>query len=149
MRPSTGRISLWPAAVIGFALLLAALSIKPTLTLKAMPPSDFAGLSASAAAPQAALATAYWGVAVNVIQWKYNRGTALPEQAPDEFRLAHDTGQAAIAQDSAVRIAYWAKLREEWLRPENWYTAYNLDLSWPVRNAQSLSREVLQFIQQT
>lgn len=149
MRPSTGRISLWPVAVIGFVLVLAVLSIKPTLTLKAGPPSDFVRVSASAAAPRAALAPEYWGVAVRVIQWKYNRSTVLPEQVPEEFRLVHVGGQAAIVEDSAARIAYWAKLRVEWLKPENWETVYDLDLSWPERGAQELSRDVLHFIQQT
>jgi hypothetical protein len=149
MRPSTGRISLWPAAVIGFVLVLAALSITPTLTLKTVPSSAFVESRASGVAPKAALAAGYWEVAVRVIQWKYTRGTALPEQVPEEFRLAHDMGQAAIVEDSSARVAYWAKLREEWLRPENWYTAYDLDLSWPVRSAQTMSREIMRFIQQT
>jgi hypothetical protein len=135
--------------VASFALFLAALSITPTLTLKAEPPSDFVQPSASAAASNAALATAYWGVAVRVTQWKYNRGASLPEQVPEEFRLAHGPGQTAIAENGAARIAYWTKLREEWSRPENWSTTYDLDLSWPVRNAQSMSREVLRFIHQT
>lgn len=146
MRPSKGRISLWPAALTGLGLVLAALSISPTIKLKAVPPSDFVESRASAAAPQAALAAAYWEVAVRVIQWKYHRGNALPEQVPEDFRLVHDTAQPAVTE---ARIAYWAKLRKEWLRPENWQTTYDLDWSWPVRNARSMSREVWRFINQT
>jgi hypothetical protein len=86
---------------------------------------------------------------MRVIQWKYNRGTALPEQVPEEFRLPRDTDKAAIAQGGAARSAYWAKLREEWLKPENWYTAYKFDLSWSVRTAQTMSQAVLSFIHQT
>lgn len=149
MRPSTGRISLWPVAVAGFVLVFALLSITPTVKLKASPPSEFSELRASAAAPQGALAAGYWGVAVRVIQWKYNRAHVLPEQVPDDFKLAHDTAQPALAEDRAVRSVYWAKLREEWLRPENWQTTYDLDLSWPVRNARSFAGDVLRFINQT
>ncbi len=149
MRPSTGRISLWPAAVIGFVLVLAALSITPTLRLKAEPPSDFVGLRAPAGAPQAALAAAYWEVAVRVIRWKYNRASALPEQAPEDFKLVHDMAHPAIAEDGASRLAYWTKLREEWPKPENWQTTLVFDVSWMVRGAQSMTRDVLTFINQT
>lgn len=149
MRPSTGRISIWPAAVVGFVVVLAALSITPALTLQAAPPPDFVGTGTYAAASQSALSKAYWGVAVRVIQWKYSRGAALPEQVPEEFRLPNGTGQAALVGDNAARTAYWGKLREAWLRPENWHTTFRLDLSWPARNAKDWSREVLQFIQQS
>ncbi len=149
MRPSTGRISLWPVAVVAFVLVLAALSITPTLKLKAMPPSDFVGPKASAATPQAKLAEEYWGVAVRVIQWKYNRGEALPESVPEDFRLPHDTAQVTLTEDHAARIAYWSKLREDWLRPESWQTTFKFDFSWPARTAQNVTREVLQFIHQT
>lgn len=149
MRPSTGRISLWPAAVIGFVLVLAALSITPTLRLKPEPPSDFVGLRAPAGAPKAALAAAYWEVAVRVIRWKYNRASALPEQVPEDFRLARDMAQPAIAENGASRLAYWAKLREEWPKPENWQTTLDFDLSWMVKDAQSMSRDILAFINQT
>lgn len=149
MRPSTGRISLWPAAVIGFVLVLAALSITPTLTLQAAPPADFVNLSASPAASRAATAKAYWELAVRVIQWKYSRGGALPEQVPEEFRMPSNPGKAVAVEEGAVRGAYWAKLREDWLKPENWHTTFNLDLSWPARNAEEWSRAILRFIQQS
>jgi len=135
--------------VIGFVLVLAALSITPTLKLKSEPPSDFVAQRASGTAAKDTAAAAYWEVAVRVIQWKYNRGTSLPEQVPEEFRLAADNGQAARTEDHAARAAYWAKLREEWLRPESWHTSISLDLSWPVRNAKSMSHDVLEFIHQS
>lgn len=146
MRPSKGRISLWPAALIGLGLVLAMSSITPILKLKAEPPSDFVALRASAAGPQAALATAYWNVAVRVIRWKYHRGNALPEQVPKEFNVLHETPEPVSAE---ARNAYWAKLREEWLRPENWQTTYDFDWSWPIRNAQNISREVVRLINQS
>jgi len=143
MRPSTGRISLWPAAVIGFVLVLAASSITFTSTLKAAPPADFV-----AAGPQSARAMAYWDVGVRVIQWKYARGTALPEQVPEEFRLAQDP-RHVVNDDRAARNAYWTKLREAWLRPENWQTGFKFEMSWPIETALDMSREFLRFIRQT
>jgi hypothetical protein len=149
MRPSKGRISLWPVGVIGLVLVLAALSITPMLKLKSEPPPDFVASRAPGTAAKDAAAAAYWEVAVSVIQWKYNRASSLPEQMPEEFRLAADVGQPARTEDRAARAAYWAKLREEWLRPENWHTTISLDLSWPVRNAKSMSHDVLEFIHQS
>jgi hypothetical protein len=146
MRPSEGRISFWPLAVIGFAAALCALSITCTVKLTDEVPADFVTLRAPAAPPKTTIAEAYWQVAERVIQWKYNRTLALPGQMPPEFRLA---SESATVEDRAARVAYWAKLREEWLRPENWHTTYGFDVSWPLRNARSLSREVLRFINQT
>jgi len=136
-------------AVAGVVLVFALLSITPSVKLKAVPPAEFSELRAAAAVPRGAMAASYWGVAERVIQWKYNRAHALPEQVPDDFKLAHDSAQPALAEDRAVRSVYWAKLREEWLRPENWQTTYDLDLSWPVRNARSFAGDVLRFINQT
>jgi hypothetical protein len=143
MRPSEGRISLWPVAVIGCAVIFAALSITPTVKLKAVPPPDFVVLPMR---PDAARAEQYWQVAVRVTQWKHNRTAKLPEQAPPDFRLADVTGHPANYKD---RAAYWAKLREDWPRPENWHTTYTFDAGWPLRNAQDLSREILDFINRT
>ena len=70
-----------------------------------------------------------------MIQWKYSRASTLPPQAPAEFKLADRSGNPDKLEDQAARAAYWAKLREEWLQPENWHTSYGVDLSWPVRNA--------------
>jgi hypothetical protein len=131
--------------VIGFVLVLAASSITSTLTLKDVPPSGFVGLSASGAGPQSAQTMAYWDVAVRVIQWKYPRGTALPEQVPEEFRRAHASGRVA-SEDSAARVAYWSQLREAWLRSENWQTTFKFQSSWPIENALDMSREFLRFI---
>jgi hypothetical protein len=146
MRPSEGRMSVWPVAVIVFAGILAALSIESTVELTNVPPSDFVTLRASAVPPKTTLAEGYWQVAERVIQWKYNRTSALPEQMPPEFRLA---GEPATVEARAARAAYWAKLRQEWLRPENWHTSYRFDGGWPLRDARGLSREVLRFINQT
>jgi hypothetical protein len=149
MRPSDGRFSLWPAAIIGIVLLIAALSITPAVQLKSAPPSDFAALRPPAALPKTALAGGYWEVATRVIQWKYSRTSPLPAQVPADFKLAAGNGKPDRIEDQGTRAAYWAKLREEWLRPENWHTTYGVDLTWPVKNARNLSRMVMQFIHQS
>ena len=146
MRPSEGRYSLWPVAVFLVVLVLAALSITPTVEFNNAPPSDFVPLHASDAGPKAALAGGYWEVAARVIQWKYSRTSSLPVQAPAEFAMS--TSKPDKSEDQVARTVYWVKLREEWLRPENWHTAYVVDLSWPERNAKSFSRAIKQFIDQ-
>jgi hypothetical protein len=78
-----------------------------------------------------------------VIQWKYVRTSALPEQAPAEFRIADDTGKAV---DGASRLAYWSKLREIWLKAENWHTTYSFDMSWMTNDVQFMSRAILNFV---
>lgn len=145
MRPSRGRITLWPLAVIVFGMTLAFLSVTPTVQLNSAPPSGFVSVEQ----PKTAHARGYWEVAVRVIQWKYNRASALPEQVPADFRLAGNAGQSANVADRADRVVYWVKLREEWLRPENWHTAYKLDLGWPLRSARSLSNAAARFLDQT
>jgi hypothetical protein len=141
MRPSEGRIRLWPLAMIASVLLLAGLSVTPSVKLNPVPPSDFV----SGVRSKPALVQGYWETAVRVIQWKYSRASPLPEQVPADFRLAG----AANLEDRAACAAYWAKLREEWLRPENWHTTYYVDLGWPLRAARNLSNGIMRFIDQT
>lgn len=145
MRPSDGKISLWPVGVIGFIVVLAAASITPIVRLNAEAPSDFVAPRASIKDSSAALSTGYWNAAVNVIQWKYSRTSALPEQAPADFSLSDAAGNARHGEDESERHAYWAKLREEWLRADNWHTTYSFDLLWMVRDFQSLWRVLENF----
>jgi hypothetical protein len=147
MRPSDGRYSLWPVGVLAFIVVIAAASITPIVRLNSTPPSDFAALRATASRPDAAAAAGYWESAVSVIQWKYNRTSPLPEQAPAEFRLGDDSGKAATGVDRTARTAYWAKLREEWLKAENWHRTISFDLMWAVRDAQSLWHAIAGFVQ--
>ena len=149
MRPSDGRFSIWPMAVILIVLVFAALSITTTVKLNNAPPSDFVGLRASAAGPKAALAGGYWEVAARVIQWKYSRASNLPPQAPQEFMLADRSGKPDKLEDQAARAAYWTKLREEWLKPDNWHTSYSVDWGWPVRTAKDFSRAIMHFVNAT
>lgn len=149
MRPSDGGFSLWPVAVLGLVLLFAAFSITPTVQLKGVPPSDFTALRPPASGPRDASAGRYWEVATRVIQWKYSRTSQLPAQVPADFRLAAGNGKPDRIEDQGARAAYWAKLREEWLRPENWHTTYSVDLTWPAKSARNLSRMVMHFIHQS
>jgi hypothetical protein len=148
MRPGEGIISLWPLAVLVIVVILSAFSITPTTRLAKTIPADFADLRVAGAA-NSALANQYWKTATGVIQWKYNRSEVLPEQVPSDFMLASYGGKALTAQEQAARLAYWAKLRDEWPRPNNWNTTYAFDLHWALRGIQTVSNEVLRFIHQT
>ena len=100
----------------------------------------------SAKGPDAALAAGYWKSAENVVQWKYDRTSTLPEQIPADFRLADNSGNGITVESQAARSAYWAKLREEWLKADNWHTTYSFDLSWMMHNALALSRGLTNFV---
>jgi hypothetical protein len=130
-------------------VVLSAVSITPATKLKAEAPADFIALRADGNAPDAALAAHYWKIASGVIQWKYNRASALPEQVPADFVLVANSGKPLTMPEQAARAAYWAKLREEWLVPENWHTAYTFDGNWALRSIQFFSNEVMRFIHQT
>jgi hypothetical protein len=132
MRPNDGRISLWPIGVIGFIVILAVASVSPVERLNSSPPADFVALRVSARGGDPPEAAQYWDVAVQVIQWRYNRTSPLPEQAPPEFSPADGSAQ------SAARLAYWAKLREDWLRADNWHRTLSIDFSWMRHDAQSV-----------
>jgi hypothetical protein len=146
MRPNDGKVSLWPVAVIAFIVVLSAASITPAVRLNSEAPSDFVALRASAKGADAATAGGYWASAASVIQWKYDRTSALPEQAPGDFRLTGDSLRGANGENQAARSAYWARLREEWLKAENWHTVYRFDMSWMVRDAQSVWRAAMDFV---
>ena len=141
MRPSEGRMNLWPLAVIGFIVVLAVASITPVVRLNGTPPPDFVALRATGKGPNAAEAARYWDAAVQVIQWKYERTGMLPVQVPAEFSPANGR------TDSAARQAYWAKLREEWLKADNWHRTLDFDVSWLINGAESVWRGVRDFAQ--
>lgn len=147
MRAGEGLISLWPLVVIVVLVILSAFSITPTTKLIAEVPADFAALHVPGTTPD--LATQYWQVARSVIQWKYNRSATLPEQAPADFIPLTHSGKLPTAMEQETRLIYWAKLREEWLRPDNWRTTYSFDLHWALRGVQNMTNEVLRFIHQS
>ena len=149
MRPSEGVISLWPLGAIAVLVILSAVSITPTTKLKTEVPTDFIALRADGNAPDAALAAHYWKIATGVIQWKYNKASALPVQVPADFVLAANSGKPLTVPEQLARASYWQKLREEWLVPENWHTTYALDGRWALRGLQTLSDGVMRFIHQT
>jgi len=149
MRPSDGRYGLWPLGVTLFVLLIAAVSIDRTVKLNTSPPSDFVALRASDTQPQLETANAYWNLATSVIQWKYSRTSELPEQTPMDFRLADELEKTSSAERRAIRAAYWAKLREEWIRPENWHSSYEISFVWILRDIESLERGIMSLINHT
>ena len=136
MRPSDGKISLWPMAVIGFIVVLAVASVTPVVRLNTTPPRDFLDLRATAKGPNAAEAQRYWDTAVQVIQWRYDRTSVLPLQPPAEF--AHSDARS----DNTARQAYWAKLREEWLKADNWHKTITVNISWMLNDAESVWRGI-------
>ena len=132
MRPSEGRINLWPLAVTGVIVILAVASITPVMRLNSAPPPDFVALRATAKGPNATEAQRYWDVAVQVIQWRYDRTSALPVQVPAEFK----PGDGKTDGEASPR--YWAKLRQEWLVSDNWHKTITFDMSWILHDVQSL-----------
>lgn len=149
MRPNEGVISLWPLGTIVVLVVLSAVSVTPTNKLKAEPPPDFIALRVGGNTPDTALAAQYWRIATGVIQWKYNRASALPVQVPADFVLVAKDGKPLSMPEQAARAAYWAKLRDEWTVPENWHTTYALDGTWALHGLQILSDGVMRFIHQT
>ncbi len=139
MRPSEGRINLWPLAVIGFIVILAVASVTPVMRLNSTPPPDFVAVRATAKGPNTAEAQRYWDAAVQVIQWRYDRTGALPPQAPREF------GPTDGKTDDAARAAYWAKLRQEWLDADNWHKTITFDLTWMLHDLESVWRWIGDF----
>src|SRR6266516_4460534 len=101
MRPSDGRISLWPLGVIGFIVVLLVACVTVVVRLNTAPPKEFAELRATAKGPNAAEAKRYWDNAVQVIQLKYGRTSALPTQPPPEVVPGDRKAEAAARQ------AYW------------------------------------------
>ena len=144
MRPNEGRFSLWPLGVIGLIVVLTLASTEIVSRLNSSPPADFVALRVNAKGSNAASAAAYWDTAVEVIQLKYLRTASLPVEPPAEFRLGDDAGKTG--KDEAARLAYWAKLREEWMRAESWHTTVKFDPSWIYHDLQAVWREADAFI---
>ena len=136
MRPSHGRISLWPIGVIGAIVVLAVASVTTVVRLNSAPPKEFVSVRATAKGANPAAAQSYWDNAVQVIQWRYDRTSVLPVQPPAEFSPMD--GKA----DGIARQAYWAKLREEWLKADNWHKTVTFDVTWMWHDAQSIWRGV-------
>ncbi len=149
MRPSDGRYSLWPLGVTLFILLIVVVSVQPSVKLNTSPPADFVALRASDTQSKDTIAKGYWNVAVNVIQWKYSRTAELPEQVPADFKVPDGTNKRASVEERAIRAAYWAKLRDEWIRPDNWHTAYSFNFRWIFHDLESLRRAIITLLDHT
>ena len=120
--------------LVGVALVLAYVFIRPVARLADNPPAEFINprpeWDAERKAVEHALAFAYWQRAQTVVQWNYPYGSELPEQPPPEFKI--DTSQfrgtpAAVAESQA---RYWRRLRTVWDRPDTWKTSYQWNTGW-------------------
>jgi hypothetical protein len=146
MRPDDGRLSLWPVAVIGFFAILAAASITPVVRLNSNPPADFVSLPATAKGANPKQAAGYWETAVQVIQWRFLRTERLPEQVPPDFTLGDTTADRMSADEQAARAAYWSKLRQDWMKAENWHKTIEFDANWMIDDARAVSRGIHDFL---
>lgn len=114
-------------------------AFQPRFHLRDEMPAEFfdpSGLQGKKKAEQEKLAEAYWSCAVKQIQWQYGYAHRLPEQPPAEFFLS-STQVGPAADDAAMRLHYWQKLRTVWNLPTVWKTDYGLDLSSMKRSFQS------------
>lgn len=146
MRPSDNRIKLWPVAVVGFFAVLIALSFHTGYRLRDVAPGEFRDLSVAGGKTDPEMADQYWKSAVGVLQWKFPRGTALPQNAPPEFVLLPDSDAHKKPSAGESRQLYWTQLKHLWPRPEVWYRNYEFDPSWSWRAAQSAIAGVSEFI---
>jgi hypothetical protein len=144
MRPDDGKFSLWPIAVVGFLAILAVASVTPVVRLNSSAPPDFAAVRAHGTSPNPAEAQAYWRTAADVLQWKYDRTTALPAAIPSEFTLADGTHNRP--EEQAARAAYWGKLRQEWLKSENWHKTVDFNASWIPNTVESVWQGVHDYL---
>jgi hypothetical protein len=123
--------------LVGVALLLAYLFIRPAARLTDKPPAEFtnprAEWDASRKELERQLALAYWQRAKIDVQSHYLYGSELPEQPPEGFKI--DTSQfrgnpAALAES---RARYWRRLRRVWSRPQAWKTSYEWNTEWVTK----------------
>ncbi len=139
MRPSEGRLQLWPVAIAAMMLVVALLSFDVPLRLNHDPPQQYRNIQlAPGRAANPELADQYWVLAVQVIQWKYPFGTALPQNPLPEFTATPDI----IARDRSAagsRQQYWNLLRQLWSRPEVWHRTLEFDIGWVVRALESVT----------
>lgn len=139
MRPSEGRLQLWPAAVAAMIMVLALLSFDLPFRLNNDPPQQYRTTPlAPGGQANAELADQYWVLAVQVIQWKYPFGTALPRDPLPEFTLLPKSA-ANNRSAAAARQQYWDLLRQLWSRPEVWHRKLEFDVSWAGRAVDSVT----------
>jgi hypothetical protein len=114
-------------AIIALVILIALYaSIRSEFRLRSTMPVEFFDASRVPAEKRAAeekVAKAYWKCAVTQIQWQFGYAHRLPDEPPAEFSVtAAEAGSAA--QDSAVRVRYWQKLRGVWGVSAVWHQQY-------------------------
>jgi len=120
--------------VVGVALVLAFLFIRPVARLAENPPAEFTNPRAEWDAPRKELehnlALAYWQRAKIDVQFDFLFGSELPEQPPASFKIdpSEFPGNPAAFADSRAR--YWRRLRRVWSRPQSWKTSYEWNTEW-------------------
>ena len=127
--------------VVALAVGLAAYAaFQPRSHLNTTTPPEFFDASAytpgQKRAEEKRIADAYWKCAVRQIQWKYGYANRLPEDPPAEFAVTTEEAGPG-ANDPAVRLRYWQKLRRIWYVPSIWKKDYGLDLTSMKRSFQS------------
>ncbi|MFB3922064.1 MAG: hypothetical protein ACE145_10095 [Terriglobia bacterium] len=107
-------------------------SYRPAARLRPVPPKTFLDTpknwDVKRRAAEERVALAYWGVAIEKVQFKYPFGSVLPDDPPPEFLPSEkDSG---IDRSPATRARYWKKIRETWDLPEAWDKSYQWSVQW-------------------
>ncbi len=114
------------AIVAGVLCIAAYASFRSEFRLRSAMPVEFFDASRVPLGKRTAeekIANAYWKCAVTQIQWKYGYARRLPEEPPEEFSVT--TAEAgSAANDSAMRVRYWQKLRDVWGLSAVWHEEY-------------------------
>jgi hypothetical protein len=108
-------------------------STRPQVRLRANMPPQFVDIPASAGPkPREAeerLAREYWNCVLTVIQWKYTRGSQLPDSPPEQFRVNTQSAPGSEPVSSS-RVRYWHRLQLVWLMPSSWVTSREWSTDW-------------------
>jgi len=132
--------------IILFALgaVVALLSRQARMQLLSEPPGAFVAPLPEWQAPrrqaEQRLARAYWACVVNGLQFRYSYGSALPEVAPEEFRINPMTLPDRSVATEQARDFYWQRLRKLW--PYAWRRIYVWDTNWWPRFLQYLDERL-------
>jgi hypothetical protein len=133
--------------IVVVAVILAVAPIRPHIRLQSEMPLVFVDAPRSWPLEkweaEARVAKLYWNCAVNAIQWKYEFGSSLPENPPEEFTITAP-GQRAGVTDSNVRLRYWRKITKVWDQPIYWKEDYSWKLwRWlePLRSVAEWLKE--------
>jgi hypothetical protein len=130
--------------VLSLVIVVAFLSSRPVMRLRATAPPEFSDIhpewSADRRNVEERLAGAYWQCAVQVLQWKYSYGSALPEAPPSEFQIDTASLIEPIQIPADHRMRYWRRLQRVWASPQAWRESYEWNLDWATNLVSFLKR---------